>query len=385
MRTFYCSQEFGNIRFTTALQRRFVTFNTKMCASSTFTKSEGPLQQSVPSYYARFDTISIRIIFLRCRDSTVVLKHESGHSFDTYMDRFLEYARLAHEKPKTKKRSRKVADNDDTAGDVDGTSDREAFGADKLQRLQQVRLGMCSHPSTLFFWPGDKFQKHTASMAPDDGDALKEEISELVFSVCYQLFLYFLNYNKVGKLKFDAIADENNLLKALSHVFIPRPPSHGAAETAHLDVVVGAFGHMLTADEIVELYREYTRLMTVDPQLYEKYAAMSDDVNLLTFYMKINEKKRQCPVFATLAREVCQIKASQAGVERGFSKLALFKNKTTNSLAPETTEARFIIASNLPKIYTDTWDNNYFDDFKASFIDKEFAWKGSRLFASRFL
>jgi len=90
-------------------------------------------------------------------------------------------------------------------------------------------------------------------------------------------------------------------------------------------------------------------------------------------------------VFATLAREVCQIKASQAGVERGFSKLALFKNKTTNSLAPETTEVRFIIASNLPKIYTDSWDNNYFDDFKASFIDKEFAWKGSRLFASRFL
>jgi len=169
------------------------------------------------------------------------------------MDRFLEYARLDHEKPKTKKRSRKVADNEDTGSDVDGTGDREANDADKLQRLEEVRLGMCSHPSTLFFWPGDKFQKHTASMAPDDGDALQEKISELVFSVCYQLFLYFFN-NKVGKVKFDAIAAENNLLKALSHVFLLRPPSYGAAETAHLDVVVRAFGHMLTVDEIVKLY-----------------------------------------------------------------------------------------------------------------------------------
>lgn len=222
-------------------------------------------------------------------------------------------------------------------------------------------------------------------MATDESDALKEDVSELVFVVCYQLYLYFLNCKSVGSVKFDDIASQNKLIQAISNVLLPRPPTHSTPATADLDTVVSAFGHLITEEETTELYREFCRLTTVDGQLYEAYRAEVEKNSLLEFYVKVNGTKRQCPVFVGLARVVCQVKASQAGVERGFSNLALFKSRTTCSLSPATTEARFIIANNLPKIYTEPWDDHYFDDFKASHVHNAFVSTEARSFAPKFI
>lgn len=228
---------------------------------------------------------------------------------------------------------------------------------------------------------GDKFDEVTGHMLAEDRIAIKEKSVLVTFQICYYIFIYFLNTKAVASAKFSAIAKHNALTQSLSYVFIPHSPTFGNPDLRKIHHVLQRFGFVFDDEAYDLICTEYSLISTACTSFFGAYCEMRKSKTLYEFYRCVDSAS--FPNFAALACVLCAIPVSSANVERGFSSLSRFKTKATNRLDMASTEARFIISNNLPKVKdSKVWDASYLDEFKASYIDKSFAGKEQRSFRS---
>jgi hypothetical protein len=249
--------------------------------------------------------------------------------------------------------------------------------------LERMRLRICGPPDAFFLAAGDQFDMITRGMDAEDRCTLKEQSVSVVFEICLHLFLYFINVKPLPTTKFTLIAKNNALMRALGVVFVPKPATHTNPEVRYLDLILDRFGFMLEVGMKELIVHEYAAMSTAGGSLWTLYTATCETKSLFKFYSDLNAMDRGLPNFAALACVLSSIPASQASVERGFFRLARFKSKLTNRLAPASTEARFIIGNNVPMVNDDgTLERDYLDDFNKSYVDKAFLYTGTRAFRS---